>query len=194
MDCQLFMQLNGWGGNGVCIKLVLDQLTIPLVIFLLILITCLIDIVLMTILSGEILFVHARELREWRTHTAKNSSDKGGIDLLAILMDYFSPSKHDFGEIHLHFKMTDKQFFTCIKNMAAFILTQNYEKDNGIFQVSHKIYCSWAIISDLRQVFILKSRSRFIQWNYKIWGKETANICEIFGHSASIFFCWIWTW
>ena len=57
------------------------------------------------------------------------------------------------------------------------ILTQNYEKDNGIFQVSHKIYCSWAIISDLRQIFILKSQSRFIQWNYKIWGKETE-----FGH------------
>ena len=46
------------------VKLVLDQLIIPLVIFLLILITCLVDIVLMTILSGEILFVHARELRE----------------------------------------------------------------------------------------------------------------------------------
>ena len=103
-------------------------------------------------------------------------------------MDYFSPSKHDYGEIHLYFKMIDKQFFTCINNMAAFILTQNHEKDNGIFQVSHKIYCSWAIISDLRQIFILKSQSRFIQCNYRIWGKETANICETFRHSASIFF------
>ena len=109
--------------------------------------------------------------------------------MLAILMDYFSPSKHDYGEIHLYFKMIDKQFFICINNMAAFILTQNYEKNNGIFQVSHKIYCSWAIISDLRQIFILKSQSRFIQWNCKIWGKETANICETFRHSASIFFC-----
>ena len=67
-------------------------------------------------------FVHTRiTIRwEWRTHTAKNSIDKGGIDLLAILMDYYSPSKHDFGEIHLYFKMIDKQFFTCINNMAAF--------------------------------------------------------------------------
>ena len=38
------------------VKLVLDQLIIPLVIFLLILITCLVDIVLMMILSGDILF------------------------------------------------------------------------------------------------------------------------------------------
>ena len=91
-------------------------------------------------------------------------------------MDYYSPSKHDFGEINLYFKMIDKQF----RHGCLLILTQNYGKDNGIFQVSHKIYCSWAIISDLRQIFILKSQSRFIQWNYKIWGKETANICETF--------------
>ena len=38
------------------VKLVFDQLIIPLVIFLPILIRCLVDIVLMTILSGEILF------------------------------------------------------------------------------------------------------------------------------------------
>ena len=36
-------------------KLVLDQQVIPLLTFLLILITCLVDIVLITILSGEIL-------------------------------------------------------------------------------------------------------------------------------------------
>ena len=36
-------------------KLVLDQLVIPLLTFLLILITCLVDIVLITILSREIL-------------------------------------------------------------------------------------------------------------------------------------------
>ena len=50
----------------------------------------------------------------------------------------------------------------------------------AFFKLEFKIYCSWAIISDPRQIFILKCQSRFIQWNYKIWGKETANICETF--------------
>ena len=57
---------------------------------------------------------------------------------------------------------------------------QNYEKNDGIFQDSYKIYCLWAIISDLRQTFILKSQSRLIQCNYKIWSKETANISKLF--------------
>lgn len=108
--------------------------------------------------------------------------------MLAILIDYLSPSKHDFGKIHLYFKMEEKQFLTCINNMAAFFFMQNYEKNDGIFQDSYKIYCLWAIISDLRQTFILKSQSRLIQCNYKIWSKETANICETFRHSVSIFF------
>lgn len=124
MDCQLFMQLNGWARNGVCIKLVLDQLIISSVIFLLIFITCLVDFVLKTILSGEILFWSRKGVKgmkdEWRTHTERNSSDKGRIDLLAIPIDYLSPSKHDFGKIHLYFKMEEKQFLTCINNMAAF--------------------------------------------------------------------------
>lgn len=36
---------------------------------------------------------------------------KLGIDLSAIVLNYFDPSKHDFGEIHLHFEVVDKQFF-----------------------------------------------------------------------------------
>ena len=52
--------------------------------------------------------------------------------------------------------------------MAATILTQNYEKNDGIFQVSRKINRLWTIISDLKQIFFLVSRIRFIQWNYKI--------------------------
>lgn len=43
---------------------------------------------------------------------------KLGIDLSAIVLNYFDPSKHDFGEIHLHFEVVDKQFF--FTNFNAF--------------------------------------------------------------------------
>ena len=45
-------------------KLVLDQLVIPLLTFFLILITCLVDIVLITILSREILSWSPRGVKE----------------------------------------------------------------------------------------------------------------------------------
>ena len=44
-------------------KLLLDQQVIPLLTFLLILITCLVDIVLITILPGEILSRKLRKLK-----------------------------------------------------------------------------------------------------------------------------------
>ena len=81
--------------------------------FLLILITYLVDTVLITIYCREKFCLgHSRELRELRTHTAKiQVVMKLGIDLSAIVLNYFDPSKHDFGEIHLHFEVVDKQFF-----------------------------------------------------------------------------------
>ena len=47
---------------------------------------------------------------------------KLGIDLSAIVLNYFDPSKHDFGEIHLHFEVVDKQFFLQILMLFLFSL------------------------------------------------------------------------
>ena len=47
----------------------------------------------------------------------------GGLICLAILLDYFDPSKYDFGEINLCFEIKlDEQFFTYFNAVPVFIV------------------------------------------------------------------------
>lgn len=114
-----WFRLREWGMNR---KLLLDQQVIPLLTFLLILITYLVDIVLITISPGEIL--------SWSLTGVKEIKNPYSEEFKWSWRDWFVgnsprllwPSKYDFGEIYLCFEIKlDKYFFTNFNAVPVFI-------------------------------------------------------------------------
>ena len=72
-------------------------------------------------MSGEILSWSLTGVKEIKNPYSEEF--KGGLICLAILLDYFDPSKYDFGEINLCFEIKlDEQFFTYFNAVPVFIV------------------------------------------------------------------------